>query len=269
VLGLRDILDERETVMREWAAHQLPRHIAHYYDRVLVYGSRQVLDPIVEYGLPDSVAERTSFCGYVVNRKPDDDAPSFDLPDLATPSRRPVVLATAGGGADGFELLRAFTEAAAGAPWEGVLVAGPQCGGDEGLMLRRLAAEAGVAFSTFVPELARAFAAVDALVSMGGYNTLTEAAAAGIPTVCVPRTVPRTEQLIRATAFARMGLLRLVEPDRLDGRVLRVEIARALKAPRALLAGRAAASLGLDGAARAAAELLELAQTTTSARSAP
>jgi predicted glycosyltransferase len=257
--------------MREWAAHDLPRHIAHYYDRVLVYGSRQVLDPIVEYALPDTVAERTSFCGYVVNRKPDDDdASSLDLPDLATRSRRrPLVLATAGGGADGFDLLRAFTEAAAGAPWEGIVVAGPQSGGDERHALRRLAATAGVAFSTFVPDLVRAFAAVDALVSMGGYNTLTEAAASGVPTVCVPRTVPRTEQLIRATAFARMGLVRLVEPHRLDGRVLRVEIARALKTPRAVVAGRAAASLGLDGAARAAAELLALAHATAATRSAP
>ena len=52
-------------------------------------------------------------------------------------------------------------------------------------------AQPGVAYRTFVPELAGWFGAVDALVCMGGYNTLAEALVRGTPTVCVPRTAPR------------------------------------------------------------------------------
>ena len=73
-------------------------------------------------------------------------------------------------------------------------------------MIRRRAAAAGVAVRTFVPELAGWFGAVDALVCMGGYNTLLEALVRGTPTVCVPRTTPRSEQLIRARALADLGL---------------------------------------------------------------
>jgi predicted glycosyltransferase len=267
VLGLRDILDDRAAVMREWEERDLARRIAEYYDRVLVYGCPNVLDPIAEYRLPGHVAERTSFCGYVVNQPSEHGSRSDAFPMLAaTPRPRPVVLATAGGGEDGFGLLKTFIEAAGEAPWDGIVVAGPQSCSEERQILRRMAADAGVAFSTFIPDLSSTLTAVDALVSMGGYNTLTEAAASGVPTVCVPRIVPRTEQLIRARAFARIGLLRLVEPERLDARALRSEVSCALETSRSRLGGRALAALGLDGAERAAHDLLELAKPSAAVR---
>src|SRR5213594_1611111 len=52
VLGLRDILDERETVLKEWAPHKLQKRIAKYFDLVLVYGHRSIFDPIAQYDFP-------------------------------------------------------------------------------------------------------------------------------------------------------------------------------------------------------------------------
>jgi predicted glycosyltransferase len=94
---------------------------------------------------------------------------------------------------------------------------------------------------------------------MGGYNTLGEAISRGTPTVCVPRVHPRQEQLIRARAFERLGLLRTVEPDLLNPALLREEIDAVLGASRRELAARAGASLDFGGARRAATRLLELA----------
>jgi predicted glycosyltransferase len=258
-LGLRDVLDDRSAVVREWACHGLAGHITAYYDRVLVYGTRAVFDPVSEYELPGRVRERTYYCGYVVNSRRDDDA--LDVLPILPRSRqgKPLVLATAGGGEDGFPLLATFIEAAREAPWHGIVVAGPQGTSEERRALRRMAAEADVAFSTFVPDLVPALAAVDALVCMGGYNTLAEAVASGVPTVCVPRTQPRTEQLIRARAFARIGLLRLLEPDRLESSALQREVGVCLGFKRGSRMHRAWAILDLDGAARAACELLALA----------
>ena len=93
---------------------------------------------------------------------------------------------------------------------------------------------------------------------MGGYNTLTEAAASGVSTVCVPRVQPRREQLIRARAFASRGLLTLVEPRELDPEVLEPEIDSALVDGRAQRASRVRSGSG--GAARAAQYLLDLAR---------
>src|SRR6185503_3296045 len=68
VLGLRDILDDRETVLKEWDQHDLLPQIAASYDRVLVYGHPWIFDACEEYGFPKSLAKRTHFCGYVVGR---------------------------------------------------------------------------------------------------------------------------------------------------------------------------------------------------------
>jgi predicted glycosyltransferase len=264
VLGLRDILDEPATVRREWARHGICATIESHYDYVLVYGDRSILDPVETYEIPESLAARVRFCGYVVGRSGTGVAPG------PAPGRRerPRVLATAGGGEDGFRLLSAFAEAAAGQAWDAVVVAGPHASRASCDALRRSTEDAGVAFHQFVPGISEWLDQVDVLVCMGGYNTLAEAVSRGTPVVCVPRVAPRTEQLLRARAFARLGLLSLVEPERLGSGVLRAEVAAALRLSRRRLADRANAVLDFTGAARAARYLTELASEagTTSRR---
>ncbi|HYU07584.1 MAG TPA: hypothetical protein VEM77_10475, partial [Thermoplasmata archaeon] len=83
------------------------------------------------------------------------------------------------------------------------------------------------------------------------------AASRGIPIVCVPRTEPRKEQLMRALAFERLGVLRLVDPDHLNPSTLRESIDATLRAPDKT---PGPVALPWDGAARAATELLRLAE---------
>jgi len=258
VLGLRDILDDPAHVRKEWSGERIWERMAGSYDLVLVYGERAVFDPVVEYGFPEAVAARTHFCGYVMNR--DESDPAAEAPSAAAAGRNgagPRVLATAGGGEDGFALLQTFMRAADRESWEGIAVAGPMSPALKAL--GRLAARANVTLHTFVPSLSLMFQHVDALVCMGGYNTLVEAVSKGVPTVCVPRTSPRREQLIRARAFERLGLLTVIEPERLDpenlGRAVHSLIG---SGPQALIA-RGHAALNFDGARQAASELLALA----------
>jgi predicted glycosyltransferase len=260
VLGFRDILDEPDQVRAEWRGADIPAVIAEHYDRVLVYGHPAVLDPAVAYGLPAEVAARTRFTGYVCNPPPVDRMTRDAFPlALLKPDGRPTVLATAGGGEDGFAILEAFIEAAAGTDWRAIVVAGSQSSPEKRQQLRESAERAGVTYHTFVRGLDAWFDAVDCLVCMGGYNTIAEALSRGTPTVCVPRIVPRTEQLIRAEAFSRLGLMRYVHPERLTGESLREEVRASLGDSRTDLRARAHARLGFDGAQRAATLLLELA----------
>jgi predicted glycosyltransferase len=260
VVGLRDILDEREAVAAEWAALRIPEVIAERFDRVLVYGDAVVLDPILEYGLPEAVAAKLRFCGYVSTPESGDQGALQALRGFPFATRtRPLVLATAGGGEDGVGLLEAFVDASAGAGWDAIVVAGPQAANGAVTSIRRRAVASGAAFRSFVPQLAGWFGIVDALVCMGGYNTLTEAVSRGTPTVCVPRVSPRREQLIRAEAFGRLGLIRTLVPDALSPGGLRAEIELALSADRDELARRAHNALDFDGARRAARNLLDLA----------
>jgi predicted glycosyltransferase len=260
VLGFRDILDEPQQVRAEWRGGDIPAVIAEHYDRILVYGHPAVLDPATEYGLPPEVAARTRFTGYVCNPPPVDRMTRDAFPlALLKPDGRPTVLATAGGGEDGFAILEAFIEAAAGADWRAIVVAGSQSTPEKRQQLREAAERAGVTFHTFVRGLDAWFDAVDCLVCMGGYNTIAEALSRGTPTVCVPRIIPRTEQLIRAEAFSRLGLMHYVHPERLTGESLREEVRASLQDSRTDLRARAHARLGFDGAQRAATLLLELA----------
>ena len=258
-LGFRDVLDHPAAVRREWAVSHLTEAAREYFERLLVYGDRSVVDFVDEYRLPASLALRTRYCGYVVHPQATRSLPVDALPGFATRlGRRPTVLATAGGGEDGWALLDNFVRSASGAPWHGVVVTGPQLSRSERARLRARAEEVGVEFHVTVPGLSSWFPHVDAMVCMGGYNTLGEAISCGTPIVCVPRVQPRREQLIRARSFAGRGLLRMLEPKRLGPAALRAEVAEALRADRRRATRRAHATLSFGGAQRAAHELLGL-----------
>jgi predicted glycosyltransferase len=170
-----------------------------------------------------------------------------------------LVLATIGGGDDGHSVLEAFVEAAHRGQWNGMVVVGPLAADDKRNHIRELATKRGVRFYDFLPNLSDWFARVDALVCMGGYNTLGEALSVGTPIVCVPRTAPRQEQLMRARALARLGLLRVLNPNRLDVSTLRLAVEKSVKTSRCVLLRKVNAVLNFDGAFRAARSLLEIA----------
>jgi predicted glycosyltransferase len=261
VLGLRDILDEPATVRAEWQAAGVLDAIARDYDRVLVYGSRSVLDPAEVYGMTAPVRRMVRYCGYVANTPPDHDGTP-----LSAAGGRPVVVATAGGGEDGYAVLQAFVDASRGAPWHPVVVSGSDAPADEAASLQRQVAQIGGTYHRFVRNLPVHFPDIAALVCMAGYNTTTEALRAAVPTVLVPRVAPRQEQLLRARAFARLGLLQSVEPADLHGARLALAVHAALRDPRDRIRSAVQQSLDVDGAGRAAAELLALVTPVREAR---
>ena len=263
VLGLRDILDEPAQVLREWEPFKMQRRIAEFYDRVFIYGGRAIFDAISAYKFSAALADKTRHVGYVFNPEHELSLENFERPFPPRARRdRPVVLATTGGGEDGYRTLESFIRASANAPWQGVAVAGPMTPDADLAGLQKLAASSGVTLRNYVPHLSALFREVDALVCMGGYNTLVEAAALGVPAVCVPRVTPRTEQLIRAEAFARLDLLQVAHPDSLSPESLRQQIADALRVVPSELSERSHRALSFDGAANAAEGLIELAATT-------
>lgn len=252
VLGLRDVLDAPGTVREEWQRGGVLPAIAEHYGQVLVYGCRAVLDPAVAYDMPTQVAQRLTYCGYVA-RTPE---PASLPPLVRRGDDRPVVLATAGAGTDGYALLSSFLRTSQGAPWHPVVVSGSDASTAQQDRLQSATAAVGGTYRRFVRDLAGHLPEVAAVVTMGGYNTLTECLQACVPTVVVPRVHPRQEQLIRARAFAGLGLLRMVLPDELAGPALGRAVHEALLTERSEVRHAVAAGIDLGGAERAAQALL-------------
>lgn len=251
-LGMRDILDDPATVRREWRPHGLPDAITAHYDEVLIYGERSVFDLPREYGFSDALAARSHYCGYVIN----------PVSPARRPARsRPLVLATAGAGEDGYQVLEAFLRAAVDVPWRALVVLGPHCPPEKVAVLSGLAQAADAECHVFMPGLEKRMAAASAIVCMGGYNTLGESVASRVPVICVPRVAPRQEQLLRARAFAELGLVRVILPGDLNPKNLGTEIAAALAGRAAAFAHPPPPPLDFSGAARAARRLLGLADS--------
>jgi predicted glycosyltransferase len=256
VLGLRDILDSPETVAAEWTPYRTQRAIAKNYDQVFVYGHAHVFDSVREYRFPDALASRTRFCGYVVNpaATPSGRGGEKRVVPLAT-TQQPLVIASAGGGEDGAFLIESFVRSAVDVPWKGMAVAGPMMPESRFRLLERIALRNRVIFRRFVPDLPNYLQIASAVVCMGGYNTLGEALAAGVPTVCVPRVEPREEQLIRAQAFGRLGLMTWLHPRELTPDRLGAAISLAVNQSRQSIRSRVSRVLNFQGAQAAALQL--------------
>ena len=249
VLGLRDVVDEPTRVRRSWTQDGSYELLEKVYDRILVYGERDVFDVAVGYALPPAAADKTRYVGYLA-RQP---RRSPERPGR----RRPLVLVTAGGGEDGGTLLRAALAARASADADSaawLVVTGPFLPAEERAALeavaRRLPATQLV---DFVEDLPAWMQTADAAVSMAGYNSVCELLSCGTPAVLVPRIEPRVEQLLRARALERRGLVRVIDPRELSPELLAEHVAALVDgdAPR----GRPVDLSGLEGAA---AELLPL-----------
>lgn len=257
VLGLRDVIDDPARVRSEWERDGLLDWMDRTYDRVLVYGARGVGPSPEEYGLSPRLNGRVRFTQYVLWSEPCA-APS-DLRALhaVDPNER-LVLATIGGGGDGERVIGALLDAwAAQTPPNATLLAvtGPLMSAECVLELKtRAEGLPRVRVIEFEPDLPCLVHGADVVVSMGGYNSMTEILSARVPAVVVPRVAPRLEQWIRAQAMAERGLCRVVHPDQATASRLASEIQSALQlGPRTN-----DLPFGTDGAAQVSREIREL-----------
>ena len=242
VLGLRDVLDQPEKVRAEWAGDDAERAVRERYDSVWVYGDPRVYDLVRECGLGDTVAERAHYTGYLgagrVTAADHGDDPEVELPDGR------VALCLVGGGQDGFSVAEAFASAAMPDDTHGVVVTGPLMPAAQREALRRRAG-ASVQVVDFLPNPAPLIDRADAVVAMGGYNTVCELLAKGKRSLIVPRVAPRAEQLIRARRLERRGHVDVLHPSRACASSIGGWLERPSRAPR-----RTRGPIDLDGLQR-------------------
>lgn len=250
VAGFRDIVDEPEFVRGLWERSGVYDVLTEHYAAICVYGSHEVMDFELDYGLRGDLAGRLHYLGYLGHPLRDEPAP--------TRGESPMLIACSGGGVDGGALLGTFIDAtrrlgqASGG--SRLVVGGPLLAEEELRALRRRGRGAELEITRFIPELDRHIAASDLVVTMPGYNTTCELLSSHARSVVVPRSGPSLEQRLRATELARWGRATVLEPLGLDSGTLAQAIEAALAGP-----PPAPPPVALDGLDRSVALLEALA----------
>jgi predicted glycosyltransferase len=212
VLGLRDVLDAPASVREEWHRTGGEAAVRSYYDAVWVYGDPGIYDVLEECQLGPEVSRRARFTGYLdpshrIRRESRSRATTESTSDT-------LVLCQVGGGQDGGQLAESFAAARFPAGTQGVIVAGPHMPRDVRSRLEdRADHRPDLSVTGFSTAPGVLLSEADHVVSMGGYNSVCEILASGKRALIVPRVRPRSEQLIRASRFAELGLLDMLHPD--------------------------------------------------------
>jgi len=261
VFGLRDIMDDAARIRAAWREMGVYHALETLYDGIAVYGSQRLFDVAEAYAIPPSVHPKLHYCGYIVRDPP----PGVDPVELrrqyGLPASGQLVVAAVGSGSDGYPVLEAARAAIQRLQRErpdvlAIMVTGPFMPAEQ----RALLCARATATCRVVPQADNLalVAAADAVVSMGGYNSVTEALLLGRPLVIVPRATHKVEQRIRAETLAAHGLARWVDPHHLSDDHLVAALQWALDCDRTAHARRVREVIpSFDGAARVTAYLAQ------------
>ncbi len=206
VLGLRNVEDDPARVRAAWSEANTLSAVGRYYDCAVVYGpdntTNDALSCLDGVEMPVPVTH-VGFVGNSPATTPPDDLPSGYL------------LVTVGGGSDGHDMIDAVLDAELHAPlpYPIVVVTGPLMSASA---VRRLASRCDgdhIRLFEFRHDMANVLAGARGVVTMGGYNTISEVLQTGVPALVIPRVRPSEEQLIRANELVALGLADMLHPD--------------------------------------------------------
>jgi predicted glycosyltransferase len=234
VLGLRDILDDAHTVQGEWQQAQNAQAVRDFYDAIWVYGDPACYNTIEEYQFPCDLAAMTQYTGFFDSRarlctaviNADEALSTLGLP----PGR--LVMCVLGGGEDGGRLAEAFSNAVLPPNTNAIILTGSLMPTDLQRRLHdRMAGRPRWRVLAFHPEPEVLLSRADRVISMGGYNTVSEILSFQKRALIVPRVEPRLEQFIRADRLQKLGLIDMLHPREVTPHKLSTWLARDLGPP--------------------------------------
>ncbi len=214
ILGLRDIMDDGDTVKKDWIEKGVYSTIEKLYSEVWVYGEKELYDPVTEYDIPEFINKKLYFTGYIPRKVPKNDEIEQIRLSLNIMTNENLVTVTTGGGGDGFLVLDSYLTMLEKMkvqnilpPFQSVLVTGPFLSKDDKDLILGRACQLEIHAFEFFSDMETLIAASDMVVCMGGYNTICEIISSNTLSLVIPRESPRKEQYIRAKVFSRENLV--------------------------------------------------------------
>ena len=238
ILGLRDIMDDADTVRKDWAEKGIYDILNDFYSEIWVYGNRRLYDPISEYGISEAVSHKIHFTGYLPRKIPEPRSVRQVRKEQGVSEHDKLVVVTTGGGGDGYvvvdnylTMIENLYSRMAVIPFKSVLVTGPFMPKYQRQQLFKRAKKLGIRCYHFFRQMEKLIAAADLVLCMGGYNTICEVLTQGTVSLVIPRETPRKEQLIRAQALGRENLLDYVPWGQMSADSLEAKVFGLLENP--------------------------------------
>ncbi len=209
VLGLRDVMDDKQALLNEWIEKQIFPNLDTLYDEIWIYGLKEFYEPLNGLPLEASVSKKTVYTGFL--QRPTRNINPEDMADIG-----PYLLVTPGGGRDGrklVELVIAAFSTGSDLPYHAVIVLGPFMQTEDRDYLYQLAeGRDDITILNFRPGIESLIIGAAGLITMGGYNTFCEILSFDKPSLLFPRVSPRKEQLIRCQQAEKLGILKFLNP---------------------------------------------------------
>ena len=115
---------------------------------------------------------------------------------------------------------RAFVETQFPKQTFGLLLTGPFMEYEDRNQIMELASKnPNIFVYGFVPDPNYLLLKAEKVIAMGGYNTICELISQKKDALVIPRTIPRSEQLIRAQRLRDIGLFDFVHPDSISPQI--------------------------------------------------
>ncbi|PCD67854.1 glycosyltransferase family protein [Rhizobium phaseoli] len=232
--SVRDILQENRKPGRDAETAALVRD---HFDAVLVHGDPAFVKLEDTFPLTAEIADRVRYTGLVSPPSAPEPIETFDI------------VASAGGGAVGAELIGAAKEAAALMPtklrW--LLIAGPNLPEADFTALSRDAAP-NVTLVRFRKDFPSLLRGAKVSISQAGYNTVGDLMRSPCRAILIPFVAGgETEQTVRAERLQALDLADILPEQGLTPAHVKAAVERALAASR-----RGPVSLDLEGAEKTA-----------------
>jgi len=235
ILGLRDIMDDADTVKKDWKEKRVYNVLDELYSEIWIYGIREFYDPVKEYSIPESISRKMHFTGYIPRRVPTREAVQKIKKEQGVKEEEKLVVVTTGGGGDGYPVMNTYLSMLESEPLpfpiKSVLITGPFMPKQKRRKVFKRARKVGVRTYHFFRQMEKIISAADLVVSMGGYNTVCEILSQGTVSLVIPRETPRLEQLIRARVFQQQRLADYIPWNEVSPQILREKIFHLLKHP--------------------------------------
>ena len=211
VLGLRDIMDDAGTVIESWQEKGIYQALDKYYGEIWVYGIQNFYNPIQEYKIPDRIAQKMHFTGYIPRQVRSRKEGQRERARHKIGKDEKLILVTTGGGGDGYPVMDTYLSMlerlGRDNPYRSVLITGPFMPKARRVDILKRARKVNALVFHFYRQMEKIIAASNLVISMGGYNTLCELMSQKKVSLLIPRETPRMEQTLRAQCFKNRNLL--------------------------------------------------------------